>query len=714
MKKLFFSVIAAVLFSTFAARADEGMWLLPALKAMNIIDMQSKGLEISAEDIYNANGNSLKDAIVIFANGCTGEIVSPDGLLFTNHHCGYGVIQALSSVENDFLKYGYWAQDRSQELPYEGLSVTFIRHIEDVTERLLEGIELSLPQVEREEKLAEVISALTEEYSGRPEFEGMTVRINSFYGGNRYILFANEIYKDVRLVGTPPNSIGKFGADTDNWMWPRHTGDFSVFRVYADKDGKPAEYSPDNVPYQSPVHLKISLRGVEEGDYAMVMGFPGSTQRYMTSYEIDQVLNFDFPNRIRIRGMRQDILRDAMYADDAVRIKYAAKFSSSTNTWKNSIGMSGALVKLGVKQQKQAQEESFRAWAAADPSRAVYTAALDKIAESVEGRIPSAHASQYMAETLMRGVELVTAASLSSSVQTGRDTISDAYIQRIITNSQKNFYKDYETELDRKVAKIMLPLLRDNIPVESLPSFYGVIDNDFNGNMDAYVDYLFENSLFTSHESFSAALEARDFDRIASDPAVDFRESVQEAYQAATKELGRWNELYREGHRLYVAGLLEMEPDKLHYPDANFTIRLTYGTVKPYKPRDAVWYDYWTTLTGVMEKEDPTNPEFVVPEKLKELYYTQDYGPYGKYGQMPVCFLFDGDITGGNSGSPVLNSRGELIGLAFDGNWEAMSGDITFEPELQRCINVDIRYVLFIIDKYANAGYLLDELTIVE
>ncbi|MCD8073098.1 MAG: S46 family peptidase [Alistipes sp.] len=712
MKKLFL-IIAVVIFAGGTARADEGMWLLPALQKINIKDMQDKGLKISAEEIYSDNNHSLKDAIVIFANGCTGEIVSPEGLIFTNHHCGYGAIQALSTLERDILKNGYWATNRQEELPTPGHTVTFIRHIEDVTDIILEGIDSQAPQGEREAAVEARIKEVTGQYGEREEFSGMNFRIASFYGGNQYVLFAMEIYRDIRLVGTPPNSIGKFGGDTDNWMWPRHTGDFSVFRVYADADGKPADYSPENVPYQSPVHLNVSIKGFQEGDFAMIMGFPGSTQRYMTSFEIDEMLNLSNPNRILIRGMRQDILWDAMINDDVVRIKYTAKYAGSSNYWKNSIGMSRGVEKLGVKGQKEAQEQAFRQWVAESPDRAKYSQALEYIEEAVKGRAQSSHTSQFIGETLINGVELLRGSSLAAAVATGQDTISELYINRIVENSHKNFFKDYDAELDRKVAKVMLPLLRENIDPEYLPSIYQTIDNEYGGDTDAYIDYLYENSILTDHNQFTRVLRAGEYDRITNDPAVAYRNSIMEALARAGEGSGEYAEKFRQGHRLYVEGLLEMYSERMNYPDANFTIRLTYGNILPYRPADGVIYDYYTTLTGVIEKEDESNPEFVVPEKLKELYRSGDYGPYSENGLMPVCFLSNNDITGGNSGSPVLDGEGNLIGLAFDGNWEAMSGDIAFEPDLQRCINVDVRYVLFIIDKFAGSTHIMDELTIV-
>ena len=671
MKKILLSVMMSAV--TLCAWADEGMWLLPYLQKMNARDMKAKGCRISAADIYSADRSSLKDAIVIFGRGCTGEVVSPDGLLFTNHHCGYSSIQELSSVEHDYLKNGFWAGSREEEIPAPGLEVRFVRSISDVTADILGNVPSTAGEKEREEIVKENIKALTEKMLA--ENPGKEVWVRAFFGNNRYFAFVNEVYKDVRLVGTPPSSIGKFGGDTDNWMWPRHTGDFSVFRIYAGKDNRPAEYSPENVPYRADRYLKVSLDGYDEGDFAMVMGFPGSTSRFMTSYEIDNVLGVSNPNRIFIRGERQDILREDMAASDRVRIQYASKYASSSNYWKNSIGMSRGLERLGVKAQKQAQEEAFRKWADARTyvaGDADYRRALPLIEESMKELSDLNHNRQYISEAFLNAVE---------------------------------------------VAKRMLAIARENMT--RLPSFYTeIVDKKFGGDTDAYVDYVFDNSVFTDEAATLALLDNFNEDtaaRLAEDPAVILSKSVMELYRALNEERKAGMLKYNEGHRLYIAGLLEMYPDRAWAPDANFTIRLTYGNILPYSPADGIEYNYYTTLKGVMEKEDPENPtEFTVPERLKELYAARDFGRYAdSRGQMPVAFLSNLDITGGNSGSPVLNSRGELIGLAFDGNWEAMSGDIAFEPELQRCIGVDVRYVLFIIDKFAGASWLLDEMEIV-
>ena len=689
MKKLLTLLLLGCI--SFSAIADEGMWLLPYIKKMNQKDMKAHGCKLKAEDIYSAKKSSLKDAIVIFGGGCTGEIVSPEGLLFTNHHCGYDAIQKLSSVEHDYLKDGFWAMNNAEELPAEGLEVRFVRHIFDVTEDIVGGIPSTASQQEYEALASEmkgsVINRLEEQYPG------MEVIIPSFFGGNQFFAFVHEVYTDIRLVGTPPSSIGKFGGDTDNWMWPRHTGDFSIFRVYAGKDNRPAEYSPENVPYKAEKWLEISLDGVEEGDFGMIMGFPGSTERYMTSYEIDYMLEVDNPQRIYIRGERQKILREFMDADQAIRIQYDAKYAQSSNYWKNSIGMSRGIEKLNVRDKKAAQEAEFQAWANANtlPEEG-FIDALSLIERSqLEGREERATA-QYLSEAFLQSVEML-------QIMFGVEDI-------------EGFYKDFNADVDRAVAKRMFQIYRENN--KRLPSIYEKIDAEFGGDSDAYVDWLYDNSIFTSLDKMLAVPEEEQDTAFETDPLYELATSLVDLYRELSPVIYETAPLYDEGHRLYIKGLMMMQPDKAWASDANFTIRLTYGNVLPYSPADGIIYSHYTTLEGVMAKEDPSNPvEFTVPERLKELYVAKDYGRYAdENGNLPVGFLVNCDITGGNSGSPVMNAKGQLIGLAFDGNWEAMSGDVAFEPELQRTIAVDIRYVLFVIEKFAGAEWLLDELTI--
>ena len=684
----------AVLLGTMPVKADEGMWLLPLLEKLNIKKMQEMGCKLSAEDIYSINNSSLKDAIVHFGGGCTGEIVSNKGLLFTNHHCGYGAIQKLSSVEHDYLKDGYWAKNLSEELPAQGLSVTFIDKFVDVTERLNKAVAKAKNEADYKKRWdKEVEKIIAEATKADPT---LNAKVTSFYNDNMYLLITSRTFKDIRFVGAPPSSIGKFGADTDNWMWPRHTGDFSVFRVYADKNNNPAEYSKDNVPYTPKQSLKISLKGVKENDYAMIIGFPGRTTRFMTSEEAKETQNITNAIGIYVRGEKQKIWMADMEADPKVRIQYSSKYSSSSNGWKKSIGMNETFGKLNVVERRAAEEKAFNEWVAADPKRIEkYGTAVETINNAVKARAEYAIVNKYLTESVSN-IELVRAPMMAKR-----------------PGGLKSFFKDYSVDTDRKLAKKMIAIYKENVDPKYHPAFFATIDSQFGGSIDAFVDNMFETSAYTSQEKYNAAVAA------GTDLSKDITETMSADIRAISEkvrpEMMKSNAAISKGKKAYVAGNLEMMGDNAAYPDANSTMRLTYSKVLPYSPKDAVIYDYITTLDGVMAKEDPNNWEFVVPEKLKTLWKNKDFGPYAlENGKMPVAFLCNGDITGGNSGSPVLNDKGELLGLAFDGNWEAMSGDVIFEPSLQRCINVDVRYVLFIIDKYGDAGYLLEEMNIVK
>jgi len=715
MKRVIFFIAGALMLISTMVRADEGMWLLPLLEQLNIKTMKSQGLKLTAEDIYSINKSSLKDAIVIFGGGCTGEIISEQGLILTNHHCGYGSIQRHSTTEHDYLKDGFWAKTLEEEIPTPGLAVTFLVRLEDVTSQVNAVINVNMTEQERNKAIETVAKEIE---TKAKEGNTYTATVRNYYGGNQFFLLIYEVYRDVRMVGAPPSSIGKFGADTDNWMWPRHTGDFSMFRVYASKENKPAEFSKDNVPFKPKKALTVSIKGVKKDDFTMVMGYPGRTQRYMTSMELESVIKISNTNRIFIRGVRQEIILKDMLADRAINIQYASKYSGSTNYWKNSIGQNKALKRLKVYDQKKQGEEKFTAWVNAYPDRiAKYGEALGLIKEGVEGTNEISHVTQYIGEALTRGTELISIAGAAAMLKEDLDSNKTDKIKRDIAGLKKRaegFYKDYSASTDRKVAKAMFRIFSENVDKKYQPDIFLTIEEKYGNNFDQFIDNMFDNSIFADQAKLNSFIENPNAEVLANDPAFIAAQSINKKSTELFNLQMPFMVKQSKGQRLYIAGILEMNQGKAMYPDANSTMRLTYGKVADYYPMDAVHYDFLTTLEGVMEKEDPDNWEFVVPEKLKELYKAKDYGRYGVNGKMPVAFITTNDITGGNSGSPVLNAKGELIGCAFDGNWEAMSGDIVFENQLQRCINVDIRYVLFIVDKYAGATRLINEMKIVQ
>ena len=703
MKKLLTVLMAFAAFIG-KAKADEGMWLLPLIEKMNGKAMQEVGCELTPKQIYDINHTSLKDAIVQFGGGCTGEIISANGLLVTNHHCGYGNIQKLSSVEHDYLKDGYWAMNNSEELPCEGLTVKFLESMSDVTNVIKKA------QKEGDEAVKQAILKLQNEAEkANPH---CTAVVTSFYDTNVYYLIIYKVYRDVRFVGAPPSSIGKFGADTDNWMWPRHTGDFSMFRVYSAPDGTPADYSPENVPLKAKNHLKISLKGVHEGDYTMIMGYPGRTTRFQTSPELKfQIEQNDV--RIAARTLRQSVLLEDMLADPKVKIQYASKYSSSSNGWKKWQGMKLAFDKLGIIARAEQEEADFQEWVNANKKRqAKYGSAVADLKAAVEAGREANLAATVATESIYK-IELpVIAATMRNLFKTELKSTNDTTAAlEAAYEKMLGEYKDYSVSTDRKVAKAMLKFYKENAAPENYPTGLG---EDFaTMDIDAYVDRLFDNSVFCSAESLKAAMDKEGV-KIFEDPAYVAAKSLVNKTYDLHQLSGKSNGELAAARQNYTACLLEWKDGQPSYPDANFTMRLTYGTVKGYSPKDAVVYRYYTTLDGVMEKEDPDNWEFVVPAKLRELWENEDFGQYAMAdGKMPVAFLSNNDITGGNSGSPIMNSRGELIGLAFDGNWESMSSDVMFEPDLQRCINVDIRYVLFIVDKFGGAEWLIDEMDIV-
>lgn len=700
-------------------KADEGMWLLPFLKQQNSEQLKKLELKLDVDDIYNPERTSLKDAIVIFGGGCTGEIISPEGLILTNHHCGYSAIQQHSSVEHDYLSNGFWAMDKKDELPTPGLEVRFIDKIEEVTDFIQEEVSKTGDPLKAFDPA--FLDKMAKEKVGEKflaENPFTEISIKPFFGGNRFFMFTMKVYKDIRFVGAPPSSIGKFGADTDNWMWPRHTGDFSLFRVYTDAQGNPAEYSENNIPMHPKKYFNISLKGIKENDFAMIMGFPGSTNRYYTSWEVKQRRDVDNTIRINMRGIRQKEMLDEMLADPKVRIQYASKYARSSNYWKNSIGMNRGINKLKVIENKELDEARFKVWAN-DNNHPEYIQALNEMRDATLQMNNIKYQYYMLLEALYQGVEFSGVPARNKKLIEALEHKNDSIIKSELADLEKAYKafanKDYNRKVDQRVSKVMLKAYMKEVGKENRPEIFTLIDKKFDGNIDRFVDEAFKTSIFGSDENFNKFMKKPTAKALKSDLMIQYAQSVIQKMIDLRKELKPINEKFALAKQTYIKGLLEMNPGKPAYPDANFTIRATYGQVLPYSPSDGIDYHYYTTLKGVMEKEDPNNWEFVVPEKLKELYKNKDFGQYAMpNGEMPVNFLSNNDITGGNSGSPVFNANGELIGTAFDGNWEAMSGDIVFEEALQRTISVDIRYILFIIDKFAGAKNIIDEMSIVK
>ena len=707
---------------TLAGYADEGMWMLTDLKKQNAAVMYDMGLDISIDDVYSPDNISLKDAVVHFGGGCTGEVISAEGLVLTNHHCGYGYIQQHSSVEHDYLTDGFWAMTREQELPCEGLTITFIDKILDVTNYVKEQLKKDEDPEGLNYLSPSYLSKVAARFAKKEKIktdEFTVLELKPFYGANKYYLFVKTVYKDIRMVGAPPSSIGKFGADTDNWMWPRHCGDFSIFRIYADKDGKPANYSATNIPLKVKKHITINLKGVKEGDFTFVMGFPGRNWRYMISDEVEERMQTTNFMRDTIRGVRLRVLGEEMAKDAKTRIQYAAKYASSANYWKNAIGMNEGLVKLKVLDKKKEQQEHLLEYGRETGNNS-YKEAFDAIRSIVAKRRNAVYHQQAIYEALMLGTEFYKVPdtdALRNAIEANDKKAIKEETENLKEAYKKFYNKDYNPEVDRKVSKQLIALYAKLIPAEQRISIFKQINENFGGNTDAFVDACFNKSIFRSQAALDAFLQNPDIKTLREDLMVQYSKSVKDGYNATSNAMKAETDAYNLAHKTWVAGMLELKAKNGTpvYPDANSTLRLTYGKIGSYEPADGVEYLYYTTLKGVMEKEDPNNPEFVVPAKLKELYEKKDFGPYTMPdGRMPICFATGTDNTGGNSGSPVFNSKGELIGTGFDRNYEGLTGDIAYNPQLQRAACVDIRYTLFIIDKFAGAGHLIDEMTIIK
>ncbi len=726
MKKTFLLVALAIFSLVGKVHADEGMWLPMFVERLNYVDMEKMGLQLTPEELYSINNSSLKDAIVGLSEGatprgffCTGEIVSGKGLMFTNHHCGYNSIQKLSTVEHDYLTDGFWAKDFSEELPAEGISASFLVRMEDVTEQIFAVLNDTMNWDERNAAIAAKAKELETAASEGGKYNPI---IKGFFEGNEYYMFVYKVYTDVRLVGTPPSSIGKFGGDTDNWMWPRHTGDFSIFRVYAGADGEPAAYSAENQPLNPKHHLPVSLDGIEKDDFTMIWGFPGTTERYMTSFGIDYNVESFYPTIHDIFKLQTDVMDEFMQKDASVNIMYADDKAGLANTWKNFEGQMLMLRKNKVAERKAELEAQFTEWVNANPARVEeYGNVLNTLEENyalAAEFTPSIYYPNFVTQTGAIAIAAEFAQYVAAAQGKDKEAIAAAEEALKAIDADAYFAETYKALEDKTLVE-MLKLYYNTFDAEANPDFYNLVDKKYKGDVVALANDILENSIFATAESIKAFIEKPNAKKVEKDLAYVVLNTMYThmmgslaPYRSAMKVIDENNHLFVKGLREFYA---EAQPEKSLYPDANSSLRMSYGSVQDYQPADAVHYDYVCTANGILEKYVPGDYEFDVPQRLLDLIAAKDFGQYAdENGELIVCFLSTNDITGGNSGSPIMNAKGELIGLAFDGNWEAMSGDINFEPTLQRTINVDARYVLFVIDKFAGATNLIDELTIVK
>lgn len=714
MKKLLLSLLTVCFFIN--GFADEGMWL-PMLIGKNIDSMQAEGCHLSAEDIYNANHASLKDAIVIFGGGCTGEMISAEGLLVTNHHCGYGSIASLSTVEHNYLKNGFWAKNKQSELPVKGLSVKFLVRMQDVTEIVTEAADKRNKKRSLKAK-QKAIESIEQKAAKNGKY---LTQVKPFFAGNQYILLVYQVFNDVRLVGTPPKSLGKFGGNTDNWMWPRHTCDFSMFRVYADTNNLPADYSTDNVPYQPKKFLTISLKGVKNNDYAMIMGFPGRTNRYETSYGVALALETTNPSIVKIRDLRLSIMRKYMKQDETVNLKLATEYAQIANYWKYYIGQTEQLKRLKVVAEKQKQEKDFTQWAKRT-NRPGWSDLMSRYAKVYANFRP--HARQYVYYYEAFGASKL--ARMAGSAHSLYEVLSekkpkqkdiDEGIKKMKA-ARERYMETFVPVVDKEIFAKMAGLYYHEVPKSQLPTVYqNVIFQQFKRDSlaDCFMDfanYTFSHTFLLDNEKFATFCANPTLEVLKADPAIQYAMSFIDNYEEhCQQEVSTYQAAKGKLAKEYQAGLMAKNPDKLFYPDANSTMRITYGQVGGYNPEDGVYYDYYTTLDGLLAKYIPGDSEFDLPADFRKLAAKGDFGPYANTdGGLTTCFITNNDITGGNSGSPVLNAYGELIGLAFDGNWEAMSGDIAFDKQYKRTIAVDIRFVLWVADYYGQAKNIISEL----
>ncbi len=691
---------------------SEGMWLPCCLSKQTQQVMKEMGLKLSPDQLYNPGGKALANAVVSFGGFCSGVVVSPDGLVFTNHHCGYDAIQQHSSVEHDYLRNGFVADSLNKELPNPDLFVSFLVRTEDVTQRVLEAIPAGTKERERSLIVDSISTLIAEEAIQNDTL--LRAEITPFYAGNEYYLSVYKDYYDVRLVFAPPSSVGKFGGDTDNWVWPRHTGDFSVFRIYADKDNQPAAYSLENVPYRPAYFAPVSLGGYEQGSFCMTMGYPGSTSRYLSSFGVEERVNADNAAMINVRTIKQSIWKEAMEKSDDIRIKYASKYAQSSNYWKNSIGMNQAVKELKVIEKKQALEKQLQEWIRQNPEeRGKYAQVLTELELNYRNRRNTARAMAYFGEAFANGPELVTAALAVLNFDfEAEETDLERNIRQLL-----DIYANIDLEVDKQVFVAMLKEYAAEVGTEYLLDVYPLIEKDFKGDYQAFVEDLYNRSSLKTPRGFEQVVKGDSTYVLFEDPAASFAIDMLVKFYEFNQSVEEVSMNIEQNERLLNEAVRKMEEDKDFYPDANSTMRLSFGMIGGYSPKDAIEYTYYTTTKGIFDKirQYKGDSDFDVLPPVVELLKRKDFGRYAaKDGDMNVCFISDNDITGGNSGSGMVNGEGELIGLAFDGNWEAMSGDLVFEPNLQRCIGVDIRYVLYMIEKYGKASRLVDELKLVE
>ena len=706
--------IALIVLSILSVSGKEGMWIPTLLDKYNIEEMKQMGFRLTAEDIYSVNKASMKDAVVLFGTGCTGELISNDGLLITNHHCGFDAIQNHSSLEHDYLTNGFWAKTRQEELPNPELSVRFLSRMEDVSDQVLAGT-----NGQPSDSVSVIINRNTKKITSKAAEKGrFEASVQPLFYGNQYFLYVYEVFTDVRLVGAPPSAIGKFGGDTDNWMWPRHTGDFSYFRIYANKDNQPAKYSPENVPYKPKKFFTISIKGIQPNDFTLVFGYPAKTQEYLPSQAISQIMEQADPDKIKIRDLKLGLLAADMNNDPKVRIQYAAKYANTSNAWKKWQGEVKGLKRLNAIETKQKFEREFKNWVDANPERkSQYNEVLPNFEKFYDQISGYSKANDYYGEIVLRGTDIFSLISYIETIESRWTSLSAADQQKTsnaIPAKLDEHFREYNQSTDEKVFVALLRLYAKDVDPEFLPEDFKSLMNKT--SQDELISKVYRKSIFTNQAKLTeitSGLNAQKLSKISKDPLFQTFRSLKKQFESKVEPHYTSIQKQIDGNmKTFMAGIMEMNHQKSLWANANKTLRVAYGKVEGYEPMDGVTYKYYTTLEGIMQKDNPAIYDYNVPQALRNLYQKKDYGRYGENGQMNVCFTASNQTTGGNSGSPVIDAKGNLIGVNFDRGWEGTMSDLMFDPEKCRNIVLDIRYALFITDKLAGAGYLLDEMVI--